>query len=87
MKTKNITLKIDEATYRQARVRAARQGTSVSAMVRDFLAAEPVENADPEARRIASLKRLYRKAEARAKPLKQGVEPLTRDEIHAERLR
>lgn len=88
MKTKNITLKIDEATYRQARVRAARAGTSVSAMVRDFLAAGNGEAADPEARRIASLKRLYQKAEARAKSSSGGsIQPLTRDEIYAERLR
>ena len=34
---KNITLKVDDATYREARIRAAKEGTSVSAMVRDFL--------------------------------------------------
>ena len=34
MKTKNITVKIDEETYRKARVRAAKDGTSVSGMVR-----------------------------------------------------
>ena len=32
MKKKNITLKIDEETYRKARVRAAKRGTSVSAI-------------------------------------------------------
>jgi len=34
---KNITLKIDNETHRKARIRAPSEGTSVSAMVRDFL--------------------------------------------------
>jgi len=87
MKTKNITLKIDEEIYRRARVRAAKRGTSVSAMVRDFLASQEEEDSDPEARRIASLEALYRKADKRAKSSKKGVKPLTREEIYAERLR
>ena len=35
---KNITVSIDDETYRLARVRAAEEGTSVSALVRDYLA-------------------------------------------------
>lgn len=34
----NLTISIDEAIVRQARVRAIQEGTSVSAKVRDFLA-------------------------------------------------
>jgi hypothetical protein len=34
---KNITLTVDDETYRIARVRAAELGTSVSAMVKDYL--------------------------------------------------
>ena len=34
---KNITVSIDEETYRLARIRAAELGTSVSALVRDYL--------------------------------------------------
>ncbi len=34
---KNITVSIDDETYRQARIKAAEQGTSVSALVREFL--------------------------------------------------
>jgi plasmid stability protein len=34
---KNITLTIDDETHRIARVRAAELGTSVSAMVKDYL--------------------------------------------------
>ncbi len=35
---KNITVSVDEETYRRARVKAAQAGTSVSALVRSFLA-------------------------------------------------
>lgn len=34
---KNITVSVDEDTYRRARVRAAEMDTSVSALVRQFL--------------------------------------------------
>jgi hypothetical protein len=34
---KNITLSVDDETYRQARIQAAEQGTTVSALVRDYL--------------------------------------------------
>lgn len=87
MRTKNITVKIDEETYRRARVRAAKRGTSVSAMVRDFLASQEEQDTDPEARRIASLEALYRKVDKRAKISRKGIKPLSREEIYAERLR
>ena len=34
---KNITVSVDEETHRRARIRAAELGTSVSALVRDYL--------------------------------------------------
>ena len=34
---KNITVSVDDATYRQARICAAQQDTSVSALVKRFL--------------------------------------------------
>ena len=34
---KNITLSVDDETYRLARIRAAEAGTSVSALVRAYL--------------------------------------------------
>ena len=34
---KNITVSVDEETYRRARIRAAELDTSVSALVRDYL--------------------------------------------------
>ena len=45
---RNITLKIDDDTYRKARLRAAENGTSVSAMVRKILESQEKEQADPE---------------------------------------
>jgi plasmid stability protein len=35
---KNITISVDDEVYRRARIRAAQEDTSVSALVRDFLA-------------------------------------------------
>lgn len=34
---KNITVTVDDETYRGARIKAAEQGSSVSALVRDYL--------------------------------------------------
>jgi plasmid stability protein len=34
---KNITIAVDDEVYRRARIRAAQEDTSVSALVRDFL--------------------------------------------------
>lgn len=34
---KNITVSLDETTYRKARIKAAEKSTSVSALVKDFL--------------------------------------------------
>jgi|688.fasta_scaffold612736_2 hypothetical protein len=67
---KNITLKIDDETYRKVRVRAAKEGTSVSAMVRDFLESLDKQQADEdsaERTRVKRLQKLYAEADARAK--------------------
>jgi len=86
---KNITLKIDDDTYRKARIRAAQQGTSISALVRDFLIRQEAEEDDQETRRIAALDELYRITDERgtARRGKKPIKPLTREEIYAERLR
>jgi len=42
---KNITVSVDDETYRRSRIKAADAGTSVSAMVRSFLEALGHENA------------------------------------------
>ena len=84
---KNITLKIDDDTYRKARVRAANEGTSVSAMVRKFLIRQADEKDERETRRIAALDEIYRIAELRGHARSKPLKPLTRDEIYAGRLR
>jgi len=84
---KNITLKIDNEVYRRARIRAAHEGTSVSAMVREFLVNQVGVEDELENRRIAALDEIYRIADARKHPRAEPLKPLTRDEIYAERLR
>ncbi|MCC5834620.1 MAG: hypothetical protein JJU20_07795 [Opitutales bacterium] len=87
MKTTNITVRVDEQTYQNARIAAAKRGTSVSAMVREFLVSQSQQEENPEVQRVAELQTLYRKAEKRAKNTKRTTKPLKRDEIYAERLR
>jgi len=85
MKTRNLTLKVDEATYQRARVRAAQRGTSVSAMVREFLRSQ--ESCDPESDRIAAFEALFKQAEQEGSGNRKPVKPMTRKAIYAERLR
>ena len=82
---KNITLKVDDETYRKARIRPAQAGTSVSAMVREFLNRD--EEALHENRRIETLEALYAVVNKRVKSTSEPVKPLSRDEIYATRLR
>ena len=56
---KNITVSVDEETHRQARIRAAEMGTSVSALVRGYLTSlcsdpetDPKRNPTSEAERL-----------------------------------
>ena len=84
---KNITVKVDDATYDRARVRAAQAGTSVSAMVREFLNSKVEDESMREARRRRAMKEFFEAAEARADYNRKPVEPIRRDEIHDERIR
>lgn len=45
---RNITLAIDDATYRRAPLRATGRGTSVSGLVRDLLQSLDASQASPE---------------------------------------
>ena len=75
MKTKNITVKIDEETYRKARVRAAKEGTSVSAMVREILSqySEPDDVSDEEeAKRRIALDALWKQIDTLPRPVVAG---------------
>ena len=80
---KNITVSVDEPTYRMARVRAAELGTSVSALVRDSLRSltrgETRENPNEELLRTL--------AEVRESMRARGVQfraadRLSREELH-----
>jgi hypothetical protein len=87
---KNITLKIDDATHRQARILAAQRGTSISAIVKTLLEKE-TSHMESETERIAALEALYRRADERAKASgrtrSEPLVPMTREEIYHERLR
>jgi hypothetical protein len=46
---KNVTVALDDEVYRQARIRAAEQGTSLSALVKGYLTGMADTKAEPEA--------------------------------------
>ncbi len=77
---KNITVTLDDETYRKARIRAAELDTSVSAVVRKLL----TEFAEGESR----FERLRKQEEAvRARIEKFSAEDrLSRDELHDRKL-
>jgi plasmid stability protein len=55
---KNITVSVDDETYRRARIKAAEKDTSVSAMVRQFLA--EVAQGESEFERLRALETALR---------------------------
>lgn len=73
---KNITVSIDDQTYRRARIIAAERGTSVSAIVKQFLA--NLARGDDENGRLKQAEALLREGitEFRA------ADRLSRDELH-----
>jgi hypothetical protein len=73
---KNITVTIDDETYRRARMKASEQDTSVSALVRRFLTDFAAEEGDK-----ASLKREERELRARISSFSAGNR-LSRDDAH-----
>lgn len=74
---KNITVTVDDEVYRRARVKAAEESTSVSAMVRAFLLKVTGEESDFERR-----KRLQRETIASIRAFSAG-DRLSREEIHS----
>jgi plasmid stability protein len=72
----NVTLSLPVEVYRRARIRAAEQNTSVSAMVRQFLIEVGTAETDFERRR-----RLQDQVLA-ALPHFSARERLTRDQVH-----
>ncbi len=73
---KNITVSIDDETYRQARVQAAEQDTSVSALVKRFLKELAVGESDAE-----RLKREERAWRERISTFR-AADRLSREDVH-----
>jgi hypothetical protein len=76
---KNITVTVDDATYRRARIRAAEQDTSVSAVVKKFL--NEFAGDESEFERLA---RQEREAREEIRNFRAS-DRLTRDEMYARR--
>ncbi|MEW5967369.1 MAG: DUF6364 family protein [Pseudomonadota bacterium] len=74
---KNITLSVDDETYRQARIQAAQQGTTVSALVRDYLNALSRRGAMEPDRTSALFETLDRAGSY------QATSRMSREEAHA----
>jgi len=73
---KNITVSVPDDVYRQARIRAAEQNTSVSALVRDYLVKLGSEETEFE-----RLLRLQEEVIA-SLPAFSASARLSRDEVH-----
>ena len=73
---KNITVSVDDETYRRARMKAAEQETSVSQLVKRFLIELAAGESDAE-----RLKREERALRTRIRVFR-AAERLSRDELH-----
>ena len=73
---KNITVTVDDETYRRARVKAAERDTSVSALVKRFLS--ELASGESEFDRLA---RLEREIRARIHDF-DGGNKLSREDLH-----
>lgn len=76
---KNITVSVDDETYRRARVKAAEQDTSVSALVRQFLI--DLASGESEAERLKATERALR---ARVTQF-TAADRLARDDVYTRR--
>ena len=73
---KNITVSLDEETYRRARMIAAQQDTSVSALVKRFL--QELGSGESEAERLKRQERALRERIATFR----GSDRLPRTSVH-----
>ena len=76
---KNVTVSLDDETYRNARVKAAEQGRSLSALVRDFL--RDLGSRESEFERLHAKEIELRK---KIKGFRAG-DRMTREEIYEQR--
>jgi hypothetical protein len=85
---KNITVSIDDETYRLSRIQAAAAGTSVSALVRGVLTRLAAGGLDSHLSQSDQFARLLREQDAVISELLARAQPfcasdrLSRDEIH-----
>lgn len=78
---KNITVSVPDEVYRDARVRAAERGRSVSALVADYL--RSLSDAEPEFSRLeAQQQRILRQVQRFT-----ARDRLDRDEVHGRAVR
>jgi plasmid stability protein len=73
---KNITVSVPDDVYRAARIRAAERGTSVSALVSDYL--RSLSDRDAE---LARARASWKEIAAEIKEFRAG-DRLSRDELH-----
>jgi len=78
---KNVTVSVDDQVYRAARIRAAERGTSVSALVADYLRSLASDEAE--------FSRLEAQQEEVAKQIDRfrAGDRLDRDELHSRAIR
>lgn len=77
---KNVTISLDEESYRKARVIAAQRDTSLSALVKKYLLALTAEGAalrDPKKEQEALLDRIWRRH-----PGFTAADNVSRDALH-----
>ena len=79
---KNVTVSLDEATYRRARMKAAEAGRSLSALVREAL--DAIGSGETEFERLHREELELRKKLMELPPLPAG-DRLTREEIYERR--
>ena len=78
---KNITVSVPDEVYRSARIRAAERGSSVSAMVGDYLRSLSAGEAE-----FARLEAQQRRVQRQIRRFRAG-DRLDRDQVHARALR
>jgi plasmid stability protein len=81
MAMKNITVRVPESVYRDARVRAAGRGTSVSVLVSEFLRSVCGTGSE-----FARLEQRQREVQKRVTRLR-ATDRLSRDDIHDRAIR
>jgi hypothetical protein len=74
---KNITVSVDDETYRRARIKAAEQDTSVSALVKQYLIELASDESDAD-----RLRREERALRARIRSF-SAADRLSREGVHA----